>query len=271
MKKITRITTQKKNTHRYNIFITDGPGEKYGFSVDEDILIEFNLRKDLELTESLINKLLNQDTLVKSYSKVINYLGYRMRTEKEIRDYLYKDEVDEEHISKIIEKLYERKLIDDQEFAMMFARSRIQSTSKGPTMVNQELMAKGISKDYASKAVQLYTYGVQYEKATKLVEKRLNRSSKDSFTKQLQNVRTLLMRNGFNSEVIQDALADVNDTKDSDEEWEAINSQGEKLLRRHSRKLTDNALRQKVKQGLYQKGFAIKLIDTFLDKAMTEE
>lgn len=270
MTKITRITTQKKNTERYNIFLSEGAGDKYGFSVGVDVLIEFNLHKDLELTDMMINKLIKQDTLHKSYSKVINYLGYRMRTEKEIRDYLVKDEVDEEHVEQIIQKLHERKLIDDQEFAMMFVRSRIQTTSKGPAMVKQELQAKGVSKDYATKAVELYTYGVQYEKAEKLVEKRLNRMSKDSFTKQLQKIRTLLMRNGFSGDVIKDVLADIDDSKDAGEEWEAIKTQGEKLFRKHQRKLTGYELSQKVKEGLYRQGFKIDLINTFLEKMVEE-
>lgn len=270
MKKITRITTQKRNAHRYNIFISDGPGEKYGFSVDEDILVEFNLRKGLELDEVMMNKLMHQDTLHKSYSKVISYLGYRMRTEKEIRDYLVKDEVDEEHIEKIIDMLNERNLIDDQEFAMMFVRSRIQTTTKGPGIVKQELRAKGVSNAYAMHATELYTYDVQYEKTSKLVEKRLRRNSKDSFTKQRQQIQALLMRNGFDGDVIQDVLRDIDDEKDSDEEWEAIKSQGERLLSRHERKLTGFKLRQKVKEGLYRQGFEGQLIDTFLDE-VTEE
>src|SRR5690625_4581235 len=101
MMKITRITTQKRSKHRYNIFIDGGQGEQYGFSVDEDILIEFGLRKGLELDEAMMRKLVQQDSIHKSYDQAIRYLGYRMRTEKEIRDYLLKKEVDREHITEI--------------------------------------------------------------------------------------------------------------------------------------------------------------------------
>lgn len=270
MKKIARITTQKRSSHRYNVFISDGSGETYGFSVDEDVLVKYNLRKGLTLDDVMINQLKSQDTLHKSYSKVISYLGYRMRTEKEIRDYLVKDEVDEEHIDQIIHMLKERQLLDDQEFAKMFVRSRIQTTLKGPGIVKQELAAKGVAHAYITRATELYTYDVQYQKATKHVEKRLKRQSKDSFVKQLQQIQALLMRNGFEGNIISDVLHDIDNEKDADEEWEAIKNQGERLLLKHQKKQSGYELRQKVKASLYRQGFEEQLIEKFLDQAWEE-
>ena len=46
---ITKITTQKKNKERYNIFMDEGKGEQYAFSVDEAVLIKYQLKKGMEL------------------------------------------------------------------------------------------------------------------------------------------------------------------------------------------------------------------------------
>lgn len=265
MKKITRITTQKKNKHRYNVFINDGKEEKFGFGVDEEVLIQYNLRKGLELDEVMIEKLLQEDALQKSYAQVIGYLGYRMRTKKEIFDYLVKREVEDEHIKQIMEKLTARELIDDQEFSSSFVRSRIQTTTKGPVLVKQELQAKGVTALIADEAVKQYDYGIQYEKAKKIAEKRLNRKSRHSIQKQQQQLRANLMRNGFTQDVIKDVLADSL-VKDVDGEREALNYQGEKLLRRHGDKLSGYELKNKLKESLYRQGFKIDLINEFLDK-----
>ncbi|MDY0407550.1 regulatory protein RecX [Paracerasibacillus soli] len=90
MKRISRITVQKNNPHRFNIFLTDGKEETFGFGVDEDVLISHRLMKNQELDEGLIKKLLQEDSLQKTYAMAINYLSYRMRSEKEIKDYLMK-------------------------------------------------------------------------------------------------------------------------------------------------------------------------------------
>lgn len=265
MAKITRITTQKRSKHRYNIFIDEGQGEKFGFSVDEDILIEFNLRKDLELDDAMITRLLQQDTLHKSYAQVINYLGYRMRTKKEIHDYLVKKEVDQEHIIQIIHKLIDRKLVDDREFANLFVRTRIQSSTKGPGLVKRELIEKGVTALIADQAIEQYSYGIQYEKASKLMEKRLKKSSRHSFRKQQEQLQVALMRNGFTQEIIRDVLENIDDA-DVDAEIEALNYHGEKLLRRHEGKFSGHELKNKVKESLYRQGFKIESINNFLDK-----
>lgn len=265
MKKITRITTQKRSKHRYNIFIDDGNEEKFGFSVDEDVLIKYNLRKGLELSEAIIEKLLKDDTLQKSYAQVIGYLGYRMRSKKEIVDYLVKKEVDSEHITKIIDKLTVRNLIDDQEFANSFVRSRIQTTTKGPGLVKQELQAKGITASIADKAINQYDYGTQYKKAEKIAEKRSKRSSRHSIKKQQQQLQATLIRNGFTQEIIQDILTN-NKAESTESERDALYYQGEKLLRKHSNKLSGYDLRNKLKEVLYRQGFKIDSINEFLDK-----
>lgn len=267
MAKITRITTQKKNKHRYNIFLDHGQGEKFGFGVDEEVLIEHHLRKGLELDETMIQLLLKQDTYHQSYAQVIRYLGYRMRTKKEVRDYLVKKEVDEEHIAKIVQKLIERKLVDDQEFATLFVQTRIQTTTKGPGMVKRELMEKGVSERIANEAVTKYDYHIQYKKAHKIAEKRMKRSSKHSFRKQQEQLQVALLRNGFTQEIIRDVLENI-ENEDEAEEQKALHYHGERLFRRHSQKLTGYELKNKLKEALYRQGFTIEAINNYLDNEM---
>ncbi|WP_164670008.1 recombination regulator RecX [Virgibacillus doumboii] len=270
MSKITRITTQKKRKNRYNVFLDDGQGEKFGFAVDEAILIEFKLRKDLELDDTTIATLVQKDSLHKSYTLAINFLSYRMRTKKEIYDYLVKKEVDEEHITKIIARLNDEGLIDDKQFADAFVRTRMETANKGPLLVKKELLEKGVSAQIAGEAIELYTYEIQHEKATKLVGKKLNTSKNHSFKKQLQQLQATLMQKGFTQEIVKDVLADFQEEKDDDAEWDALVKQGEKLLRKHQQKLEGYALRNKMKEALYRKGFTVESINQFLDEQIQE-
>ncbi|PAV28132.1 recombination regulator RecX [Virgibacillus profundi] len=268
MRKITRITTQKKHKNRYNIFLNEGQDEKYGFSVDETILIEYKLRKGLELDDSMITTLVQKDNVHKSYTQAINFLSYRMRTKKEIYDYLVKKEVEPEHITQIMEKLESQNLLDDKLFAEMFVRTRMNTSSKGPLLIKKELLEKGVSASIAASAVENYPYEIQYEKILKWVDKKLNRGKKESFRKQKQKLQGTLMQKGFTQDVIKDALANINEEKDEDAEWDALIYQGEKLLRKHQVKLDGYELRNKLKEGLFRKGFSIELINRFLDESL---
>ena len=146
MRKITRITTQKKRKDRYNIYLSDNDKEIYGFSVDEAILVEFNLHKGLELEDNFIEQLVEKDNVQKSYLLAINYLSYRMRTTKEMKDYLKKKEIDEEHIPIVMDRLKREKLLDDKAFAQMFVQTRLNTSSKGPLLIKKELMEKGVNE-----------------------------------------------------------------------------------------------------------------------------
>lgn len=266
MATLTRITTQKKNKNRYNIYLDQGQGEEYGFSVDADVLVEYRLQKGMELDDSTINALIQTDTIHKSYTLAINYLSYRMRSEKEIRQYLEEKEVEPEHADEIVKRLHQEKLINDQEFANSLVRTRIMTSSKGPLLVKKELLEKGVSGLEAEEALTYYPFDRQLEKAKKFAEKKLKTNSKKSRRQQVQNVQQTLMQKGFTGDVIQEALADLPEEEAGDEEWEAVVYQGEKLVRKYERKAEGYEKKHKIKGALYRKGFPFELIDRFLDE-----
>ncbi|WP_079479374.1 recombination regulator RecX [Halobacillus salinus] len=270
MATLTRITTQKKNKNRYNIYLDHGHGEDYGFSVDADVLVEYRLQKGMELDDATIRALIQTDTLHKSYTQAINYLSYRMRSEKEIRQYLDDKEVEPEHVDEIVKRLREEKLIDDQEFANSLVRTRVMTSSKGPLLVKKELIEKGVRGSEAEEALAYFPYDQQLEKATKFAEKKMKSGGKKSRRQQIQNVQQTLMQKGFSGDVIQEALSQLPKEEEDNSEWEAVVYQGEKLVRKYERKAEGYERKQKIKAALYRKGFPFDLIDRFLDEYMEE-
>lgn len=270
MTKITKITTQKRNKNRYNVFLDKGEGETYGFSVEEDVLIEHQLKKGMELDEPTIESLIRKDTIHKSYTLSLNFLSFRMRSVKEMKDYLVKKEVDTEHITVVIERLLEEGLLNDKDFAEAMVRTRINTSSKGPLLVKKELIEKGVDVVVADESIQQYTYEEQYEKAMKWVNKKLKNDGRKSFRQQVQQVQQTLMQKGFSQEVVKDVMKEVQEEKDGDAEWEAVVYQGEKLLRKYSNKDEGNKLKQKMKASLYRKGFGFEYIERFLEEYVNE-
>src|SRR5690625_5514781 len=108
-------------------------------------------------------------------------------------------------------------------------------------------MQKGVTQQIASQAVEQYTYGIQYEKAMKVAEKKIRQSSKHSFNKQLDQMQSTLIRNGFSREVINDVRSEYREETDQDAELEALQHHGERLLRRYQGKYDDYELRNKLR------------------------
>ena len=82
---ITAIKAQKKK-ERYNVFL-DG---EFGFGIDAEALLKEKLAVGRELKDQEIKGLRDQAEFNKSYEKALNFLSYRPRSEREVRDYLEK-------------------------------------------------------------------------------------------------------------------------------------------------------------------------------------
>lgn len=268
---ITRIIVGKKNNERYNIFVEDGSGERFLLSVDEAVLIKHHLHKGLTIDDHLFAKILDEDTIQKAYNLALRYLSFRMRTKKEMEDYLLKKEINISVIQKVIQKLLDDNLLNDEQFANFYVTSRINTTTKGPNLVKNELIEKGISIQIADNAVQAYSLEIQYEKAMKIANKRINRASSHSFKKQLQQLQAHLIRNGFSQSVIDTILEEISEEKDESEEWKSLMKQGEKAIKRTLKDHSDMYIaRQKIKERLYRQGFSIEQINKFVDEFVKE-
>ena len=260
---ISKITAQKHNKDRYSIFIESGRGEEYAFSVDEDVLIKYQLKKGMELDDSGISDILFQDNIRKAYNLGIHHLSSRMRSEGEVRSYLKKKEVPELILEEAIRKLYEYNFLDDQAFADAYVRTQMNTSEKGPTVIARELKEKDVPPAVIEQALAGFEAENQLEKAIQLGLKYANKNKKDSTRILRKKLEQLLMRKGYPGSVIQVAMEEILTEKPEDEELEALVYQAERLLRKHSG-LSGRELQYKMKQGLYQKGFPLDEIERYL-------
>ena len=264
---ITKITTQQKNQDRLNIFMDygKGKGEEFAFSVDSDVLIKFQLKKGMELDDFSFMEIQYQDDIRKAYNKAVHYLARRMRSEKEINDYLVSKEIDEPVIKEILHKLTTQKYINDEEFALAYVRTQANTTDKGPNVIKLELKEKGITEGILIQALEEYPMEQQIDKAAKISKKFYNKNTKESFKIQKQKLENLLLRKGYSYDVINIAVNEAVIKNEDDEEMAAIRFQGEKAHRKFS-KYSGFEYEQKMKQALYRKGFPIELIEIFLSE-----
>jgi len=262
---ITKITTQQKNQDRLNVFMDygKGKGEEFAFSIDSDVLIKYQLKKGMELDDLSFLEIQYQDDIRKAYNLAINYLARRMRSEKEIVDYLGQKEVDEPVINEVIHKLTAQHYLNDQEFALAYVRTQANTTDKGSNIIKMELKDKGVAEGIIKKSLEEFPLAQQIEKAIRISVKFYQKNSMLSYKIQKQKLEQLLLRKGYSYEVINIAVSETEVPKQDDEEMEAVRFQGEKILRKYSH-LEGFEYHHKIKQALYRKGFTIDLIERFL-------
>ncbi|MCP3739652.1 recombination regulator RecX [Rossellomorea sp. BNER] len=266
MKTVTKITKQVKNDERYNIFIDN----QYAFSVDEEVLARYGLLKGKEIDDLLLAEIQYEDDIRKGFQSAIHYLSFRMRTEKEVREYLIKKEVEETLVQEVIHKLHQYGYLNDEDFAQSFLNTYIRTSDKGPDWIKTELMNKGVHQDIIEKVLKSYPEDLQLERAIDLTEKLVKKYKKESSIQAKQKVEISLIRKGYRTSIIRIAWDEASTEKDSNEEWEALYKQALKAHQRISKKATGFEYKQKMKQTLYRKGFPLESIDKVLDEINEE-
>lgn len=260
---ITKVQAQKAK-NRFNIYIND----EYAFPVDDNLLVQHRLIKGKTLTEDEIEELREKGELSKGYQAALHFLNFKMRTEKEIRDYLI--DKDYQSLEPIIQKLKDNRLINDEEYAKSFVRTYSTLKLEGPKKMERALAVKGLTKEEIMTGMDEYAYDLQVENARQLAEKVLNRQRNKSSKEMIQKVREQLMTKGFESDVIQLVLDELDTDQTDDEEYVALRNQGDKAWTRYARKHKGYDLKSRTKSYLYSKGYPRELIDQFIQEKEDE-
>ena len=137
---ITKITVQKKNKHRINIFIDN----QYAFSVNSALAPDINTGD--QISKDRINQLKKADGADKAYSRALYFLKFRPRSRAEIARNLKEKQFSPEAITNTITRLETNGLIDDLAFARLFVENRRNFRPKGAYALQFELKAKGVSE-----------------------------------------------------------------------------------------------------------------------------
>lgn len=147
---ITALKAQVKTPGRVSVFIDD----RFAFGVNRDVVLEFGLKKGLELSAEEQRRILERESELRARSTALNFISYRSRTEEEIRRRLARSDYRDEVIDDVVETLKTSGLIDDQAFAVNFAEGRFKTGGYGPRRVHYDLRRKGVGRAAADRAVE---------------------------------------------------------------------------------------------------------------------
>lgn len=264
--KITNIKRQKKQTDRYSIYLDD----KFWLGVSQDILIQYGLYKDQILDQDLMDKIQKSENNYKLYAKAIHYLSFGLRSKKEMKDYLLKQgensSINQELIETILEKLEVQGYLNDLEFAKAYVRTKSQLNRKGPRLIQQDLLKKGLKDDDIRQALDEYSKQEIHENIHRLADKFIRSKSKLPPKMLEGKLYQHLLTKGFESALIQEYIQEMELDIDDDKQRNNLAEEAEKLLRKNRRKYSEYALKQKTSQSLFAKGYDYELINEWLDE-----
>lgn len=213
MPKITSVEPQKKNPHRFNIYL-DG---QFAFGADEDLVVEHRLVVGKVLDTSDVEKLLFEAEVGKLMERMYRLWNIRPRSEREVRNYLknlsYKrkvkgqEEISEASVELLINKLKQKGLLSDEEFAKSWVEARRKSKQKGIRAIKAELYQKGIDREIIEQVVSEQVTGdSEAILAQQALEKKLKLWKNLPTVEFKKKAYQFLLRRGFEYEVVKEVI-----------------------------------------------------------------
>ncbi len=167
----------------------------------EDFLREHSnlqIRNDTD-KEEVTNKLEEFDKLK---TKVLKYIVYKKRTEKEVRTKFSSSDVNQNMLEDVIENLKQNGYINDENYIERAVNEFLEVNTLSLKEIRNKLYAKGINNDI----IDIYFDKHQEE----LQEYELNCAKKIAYKKQIQmeqtQIEAFLYRKGYSKESIKQAL-----------------------------------------------------------------
>lgn len=202
MATITRLSQQKRK-NRVNVYL-DG---KFGFGVTLESALENHLKVGQELSQEKIEQLRGKDYLDINFSKLVNFASRRPRSEKEIKDWFRRKNIDLKAQNDLFNRLNKTGLVNDEEFAKWWVEQRIHFRLKPPKMLKLELRQKGIRQEVIEKVLSETESPSELELARKVILKKFKKIPIPKDPKDKKRVYDFLLRRGFSYNTIKEALA----------------------------------------------------------------
>ena len=198
---VAQSQTRRHLGARVNVFI-DG---KFSFALSAELAYKHGLRPDLLVDAAFLAQLLREDGETKALTTALNFIGYRARSESEIRARLERDEWSETVITAVIVRLREGKFLDDAQFASDWVESRGRSKPRGARLLKQELRVKGVGREEIEAA--LPDADAELENAVAALRKIERKLEKWEGRERTQKAIEMMARRGFGYGTVKTALA----------------------------------------------------------------
>lgn len=194
--KITDIRQAVKNENRVNFFVNG----KYSFSLDIAQVVDLHVKKGMVISGEQLEEFKKASEFGKLYQRALEWSLTRPHSEREVNDYLYKKiyerKLDKNYIGLIIEKLKEKRYVDDEAFARWYVENRFVKKGISRKKLSMELMKKGVAREIIDTVLDLRN---DEEEIKKIIAKK--RAKYDD-----EKLIAYLCRQGFDFQLTQELV-----------------------------------------------------------------
>lgn len=172
----------------------------------DDVILKNDLLFKKKLDTYLYQKIITESNLQEHYNACIKYISIRIRSTKEIIDYLKRKNVSEEDINYIVDKLTKEKFLDDNYFCKCFINDKLKFTTMGEYKIIYELKKHNIDSNIIDNNIHLIDKEFLIQKIDKIITKQLNSNNKLDKTKLRNKLYNHLINSGYSANLVIERL-----------------------------------------------------------------
>lgn len=195
--KLVWILKVVSNGKKYKVYID----EDTFYTFSEDQLIQYHIVKGNSFYDSEWEEIINSLDVGILFDKTLKYIDFKMRTVKEVKDYLIKKKVTSDTIDEIINKLFNLHYLDDERYTKSYVYEKFNELN-GPIAIRYYLRIKGVNDDVISKELENYSDDDWLSKAKVLAGKAIKSLKGLPLQRQKEALYTRLNRMGYQSSTI---------------------------------------------------------------------
>lgn len=223
------------------------------FYITENTIVRFMLSRDKVISKEEFTEI--QDFAQFSYGKnlALYHLSFKARTEKEVREYLKKYDIEDTIASQVIANLKDENWINDHQYAYSIINANQLSGDKGPYLLSQKLAQKGVPKSTIESVLKDFDFT---EVAQRVAEKLLKKYTGKLPARALQEkIIQNLTNKGFSYSDAKGAFDNLDSQVDYETTQELIFKELDKQYAKYARKYEGYELKQRLTQVLARKGY----------------
>lgn len=196
---ITAITDQTRDPERVSVFL-DG---EFAFGLPALVAHDEALRVGDRIDAARAAELIARDEVARATTALLAFLGYRPRSEKEVRDRLRQQGYAAAAIDQAVARVAGWGYLNDASFARLWVEGR--GGSRGRRLLEQELRQKGVERETAREALDEAALD-ERAAALEAGRKRLRQLGNDDPAATRRRLGGYLVRRGYGYDTVRATL-----------------------------------------------------------------
>jgi regulatory protein len=205
-----KIASLKKVPRRVGLWRAEFDGETPALELSEETVLAEGLFSGMEVDHNHLATVVRSDQMRRCRTRAWDRLSRRPHSRAEMKRVLRTARFPADVVEEVLDRIAGMGYIDDTAYAKQVVEARVQGAREGPLLVRQKLAQRGVSREVIDEVMAPAEDPVhQAESARALLEKWNKRSEPSDPHKRRQAAAAYLARRGFDSEIVWEAVREM--------------------------------------------------------------